>query len=177
MAGAPVVSGRQVPLMNRRAVKRHKVLVVDDDEATRLGLSEFLEAEGFATRSAGTFEEAQYALRCDPPDLLIADIRLGEFTVYSLWDALPSIGGRRDSMSSARHRSRRWIRRRGCRTAATDGSASDSYSAARVPLRVAGFRHHRDPSFRPVEPSSRDGSVRGPWPSTGRPPEWLRLLL
>jgi CheY-like chemotaxis protein len=61
-----------------------KVLIVDDDKTTREGLAEFLEASGYETAAVGTFEEASRMLRASPPDLLIADVRLGPFNGLQL---------------------------------------------------------------------------------------------
>jgi DNA-binding response OmpR family regulator len=61
-----------------------KVLIVDDDTTTREGLAEFLEGSGYEAIAVGTFEEASRILRTAPPDLLIADVRLGPFNGLQL---------------------------------------------------------------------------------------------
>jgi FixJ family two-component response regulator len=61
-----------------------RVLIVDDDASTRIGLSELLSEAGYEVRALGTFEEGLRALRTDPPDLLIADVRLGAFNGLQL---------------------------------------------------------------------------------------------
>jgi DNA-binding response OmpR family regulator len=61
-----------------------KVLIVDDDKTTREGLAEFLEEAGYESVAVGTFEEATRVLRTTPPDLLIADVRLGPFNGLQL---------------------------------------------------------------------------------------------
>jgi CheY-like chemotaxis protein len=61
-----------------------KVLIVDDDKTTREGLAEFLEGSGYEAVAVGTFEEATRILRSTPPDLLIADVRLGPFNGLQL---------------------------------------------------------------------------------------------
>jgi DNA-binding response OmpR family regulator len=61
-----------------------RVLIVDDDRATRQGLAELLESAGYDTVAVGTFEEAIRILRTTPPDLLIADVRLGPFNGLQL---------------------------------------------------------------------------------------------
>jgi len=61
-----------------------KVLIVDDDKTTREGLAELLEESGYETSAVGTFEEATRLLRSAPPDLLIADVRLGPFNGLQL---------------------------------------------------------------------------------------------
>jgi DNA-binding response OmpR family regulator len=61
-----------------------KVLIVDDDKTTREGLAELLEESGYEAAAVGTFEEATRFLRSTPPDLLIADVRLGPFNGLQL---------------------------------------------------------------------------------------------
>ena len=61
-----------------------KVLIVDDDKTTREGLAEFLEEAGYEAVAVGTFEDATRILRTTPPDLLIADVRLGPFNGLQL---------------------------------------------------------------------------------------------
>jgi DNA-binding response OmpR family regulator len=61
-----------------------KVLIVDDDKTTREGLAEFLQEAGYEAVAVGTFEEASRILRTEPPDLLIADVRLGPFNGLQL---------------------------------------------------------------------------------------------
>jgi len=61
-----------------------KVLIVDDDKTTREGLAELLEEAGYEAAAVGTFEEATRFLRTTPPDLLIADVRLGPFNGLQL---------------------------------------------------------------------------------------------
>jgi len=61
-----------------------KVLIVDDDKTTREGLAELLEESGYQATAVGTFEEATRELRSNPPDLLIADVRLGPFNGLQL---------------------------------------------------------------------------------------------
>jgi DNA-binding response OmpR family regulator len=61
-----------------------KVLIVDDDKTTREGLAEFLEEAGYEAVAVGTFEDATRELRTSPPDLLIADVRLGPFNGLQL---------------------------------------------------------------------------------------------
>src|ERR1700704_3697604 len=56
-----------------------KILIVDDDEATRAGLKLLLEGAGYKVTVAGTFAEGRLALSASTPDLLIADVRLGAF--------------------------------------------------------------------------------------------------
>lgn len=56
-----------------------KILVVDDDRVTREGLVALLEAAGYVARGADSLKAARQAMADDPPDLLITDVRLGEF--------------------------------------------------------------------------------------------------
>ena len=60
------------------------ILIVDDHRVTRLGLAEMLEQAGYSVVTAGTFPEARRILRDTPPDLLIADVRLGSFNGLQL---------------------------------------------------------------------------------------------
>ena len=53
-----------------------KILVVEDDLATRVGLQELLQAAGFHAAAAADFPEGRRLLESDPPDLLIVDLRL-----------------------------------------------------------------------------------------------------
>jgi DNA-binding response OmpR family regulator len=57
----------------------HKILVVDDDDATRVGLVGLLNAAGYTVIEADTLKAARKAIAEDDPDLVITDIRLGEF--------------------------------------------------------------------------------------------------
>jgi DNA-binding response OmpR family regulator len=66
-----------------------KVLIVDDDKTTREGLAEFLEEAGYEAIAVGTFEDATRILRTAPPDLLIADVRLGPFNGLQLVISTP----------------------------------------------------------------------------------------
>ena len=60
------------------------ILVVDDHRVTRLGLAEMLGEAGYDVVTAETFQEARDILRDSPPDLLIADVRLGSFNGLQL---------------------------------------------------------------------------------------------
>jgi DNA-binding response OmpR family regulator len=66
-----------------------KVLIVDDDKTTREGLAEFLEEAGYEAVAVGTFEDATRVLKTAPPDLLIADVRLGPFNGLQLVISTP----------------------------------------------------------------------------------------
>jgi DNA-binding response OmpR family regulator len=66
-----------------------RVLIVDDDKTTRAGLAELLESAGYEPQPVATFEEAMRVLRTSPPDLLIADVRLGPFNGLQLLISSP----------------------------------------------------------------------------------------
>jgi DNA-binding response OmpR family regulator len=66
------------------------ILIVDDHRVTRLGLAEMLEEAGYTVVTAGTFPEARRILRETPPDLLIADVRLGSFNGLQLVISAPT---------------------------------------------------------------------------------------
>ena len=72
-----------------------RVLIVDDDAATREGLAELLETAGYETIAADGFESARRVLRTAPPDVLITDIRLGEYNglqlIIAAHRAMPTI--------------------------------------------------------------------------------------
>jgi DNA-binding response OmpR family regulator len=68
---------------------RHKILIVDDDETTRSGLTQLFERADFDAVAVGTFLEGRTALRDWQPDLLIADVRLGEFNGLQLLATVP----------------------------------------------------------------------------------------
>ena len=53
-----------------------KVLVVEDDELTRAGLVEILEAEGYATVTAADGEEALRLFRREAPDFVCLDVMM-----------------------------------------------------------------------------------------------------
>jgi two-component system, cell cycle response regulator DivK len=53
------------------------ILIVEDDEATRVGLLVLLAEAGYRTIGAGTLKEATALLAEQDPDLMIADVRLG----------------------------------------------------------------------------------------------------
>jgi DNA-binding response OmpR family regulator len=56
-----------------------KILVVDDDRATRVGLVALLESEGYDVVGADNLKAARRVMSEESPDLLITDVRLGEF--------------------------------------------------------------------------------------------------
>jgi two-component system KDP operon response regulator KdpE len=64
-------------------------LIVEDHEATRLGLVALLANAGYIVLSASTFAEARRSLAEHMPDVLIADLRLGEYNGLQLVAAAP----------------------------------------------------------------------------------------
>jgi FixJ family two-component response regulator len=56
-----------------------KILVVDDDPAWLAGALELLASAGYLAQGSGSFDEAQRTLRSTQPDLLVTDVRLGEY--------------------------------------------------------------------------------------------------
>jgi len=63
---------------------RQKILIVDDNDAARTGLAKILERAEFTVFAAATFTEGRNALSTEEPDLLIADVRLGEYNGLQL---------------------------------------------------------------------------------------------
>jgi CheY-like chemotaxis protein len=61
-----------------------RILVVEDDAATRLGLQELLRDAGYDAIVAATFKEGRQALEQQSPDLLITDLRLDGFNGLQL---------------------------------------------------------------------------------------------
>jgi DNA-binding response OmpR family regulator len=67
----------------------YRILIVEDHEATRLGLAVLLTNAGYVVLSASTFAEGRRSLDEQAPDLLIADLRLGEYNGLQLVAAAP----------------------------------------------------------------------------------------
>jgi DNA-binding response OmpR family regulator len=67
-----------------------KILVVDEDAGTRALLRKMLERAGYATLLTTTFQQGKRALAASAPDLLIADLRLGEFNGLQLLITSPT---------------------------------------------------------------------------------------
>jgi DNA-binding response OmpR family regulator len=61
-----------------------RILLVEDDAATRSGLSMLLERAGYDVIATTGVPEGQRVLDEAPPDLLIADVRLGAFNRLQL---------------------------------------------------------------------------------------------
>ena len=56
--------------------RRARVLIVEDDHASRYGLRALLESEGYDVSEASTLQEADLELRRSPPEVVILDITL-----------------------------------------------------------------------------------------------------
>jgi DNA-binding NtrC family response regulator len=61
-----------------------RVLIVDDDGATRRGLVQLLAQAGYDATAVATFDEARRIISETPPDLLITDIRLEAYNGLQL---------------------------------------------------------------------------------------------
>lgn len=66
------------------------ILIVDDDHTTRTGVAELLQQSGYQTTAVASFEEAARLIRRTPPDLLVADVRLGPFNGLQLIISSPT---------------------------------------------------------------------------------------
>lgn len=53
-----------------------KILIVDDEEVARLTLAEILRLEGYEINSVSSGEAAVEALRCEPYDVMILDLKM-----------------------------------------------------------------------------------------------------
>lgn len=60
------------------------ILVVDDAPAVRRMLTELLTGAGYEVLSAGTFEEGKQLADAGNPDLMLIDIRLGDYNGLQL---------------------------------------------------------------------------------------------
>ena len=67
----------------------NRILIVEDHEATRQGLEALLTNAGFNVLSASTYAEGRRSLVEQTPDLLIADLRLGEYNGLQLIASAP----------------------------------------------------------------------------------------
>ena len=66
-----------------------KILIVEDDRATRMGLQELLRQAGYQAIAAADFRAGRRALEEERPDLLIADLRLEGFNGLQLLHVNP----------------------------------------------------------------------------------------
>lgn len=62
----------------------NRILLVEDDDATRGGLSKLLERAGYDVVATVGVPEGRRVLEQAPPDLLITDVRLGAFNGLQL---------------------------------------------------------------------------------------------
>jgi DNA-binding NtrC family response regulator len=63
---------------------RKTILLVEDDDSTRIGLSTLLERAGYDVVATESVQEGRSALEDNSPDLLITDVRLGAFNGLQL---------------------------------------------------------------------------------------------
>jgi CheY-like chemotaxis protein len=61
-----------------------KVLIVDDDLATRVGLQQLVAGDGYDVITAADFRDGRRALEQDAPDALVVDLRLEGFNGLQL---------------------------------------------------------------------------------------------
>jgi DNA-binding response OmpR family regulator len=66
----------------------YKILIVDDNDAARTGLALLFERAGYEVLAVGTYTDGRAALTRMHPDLLIADVRLGEYNGLQLLTTL-----------------------------------------------------------------------------------------
>jgi DNA-binding response OmpR family regulator len=67
----------------------YKILIVEDNEASRMGLRTLLIRAGYEVASASSFIKGRRAITEQAPDLLITDLRLGEYNGLQLVAAVP----------------------------------------------------------------------------------------
>lgn len=65
-------------------MKRHRVLLVDDDASIRFALTQFLGREGYAVDEAATAAEAREAIRSVRPDAVLVDYQLPDGNALDL---------------------------------------------------------------------------------------------
>ena len=100
--------------------RRKRLLVVEDNPAEQLSISELLGYDDVEIETAGTGRDALTALRRQAADCVVLDLRLPDMTGF---EVLEAVGGRSSSVGSAGrrvHRPRAQRRRR--RPAAHDGT-------------------------------------------------------
>ena len=62
----------------------NKILIVEDDSAITVSLSEFLTGEGFSVRTAPGQTDAVEIINTDRPDLILVDISLRDGNGFSV---------------------------------------------------------------------------------------------
>jgi DNA-binding NtrC family response regulator len=70
---------------------RNRILIVDDDEAIRFGLRDFLETQGYRVDEAATALAAEAAFRDARPDVVVTDYRLPDGDALALLPRLRAI--------------------------------------------------------------------------------------
>jgi DNA-binding response OmpR family regulator len=65
-------------------VARHRVLIIDDDEALGALLAEYLDGFGFAVRAVAHPDEGLRALTEDPPDIVVLDVMLPDLDGFAV---------------------------------------------------------------------------------------------
>ena len=70
---------------------RNRILIVDDDDAIRFGLRDFLETQGYRVEEAATALEAETAFRNVRPDVVVTDYRLPDGDALLLLPRLRAI--------------------------------------------------------------------------------------
>lgn len=72
------------------ATTHQRILIVDDDAATRDGLAALLAEAGYVTVTVGNLRAAMEAMSTDVPDLVITDVRLQGFNGLQLLAMSPN---------------------------------------------------------------------------------------
>ncbi|MBX6368920.1 MAG: response regulator, partial [Rhodospirillales bacterium] len=70
------------------ASESRRILVVDDDEAARYVLCQFLSSAGFEVEVAGTGGEGLERARREPPDAILLDLQMPDLDGYELMEEL-----------------------------------------------------------------------------------------
>lgn len=72
-----------------------KILIVDDEDIARLTLAEILRLEGYEIKSVSNGEAAVEALRCEPFDVMVLDLKMtgmsGMDVLRAIVDSLPDL--------------------------------------------------------------------------------------
>jgi CheY-like chemotaxis protein len=92
---APATEGRVINLDDGDGVERRperagppRVLIVDDDFATRHLLVKMLQPSGYVTATAASGSEAVRLIKGDPPDLVVIDVMLPEIDGFQICRAI-----------------------------------------------------------------------------------------